>query len=916
MNKTDYAKNGTAGNWNSSFVDGRNEPAPVMEDYINLEKAYEDSLKKYEKVLKEKAQHERAHQEEIGRLQSQIKSLETKLADVTRRYTALSESKLGRLTLAHWNRQSTSRKTRPDADVRKNRPPVSAVEAAQPQEKRRQRESYYQKAPVKAAIVGDPAFSAAFQGTIDFLPVTGETARDLIAEEKPDLLFIAPYYEDEGVHSNDEYLRVLRVFQQSGIPAAMVTDSDRSHYADHLEIARQCSYVFTTSTEYLRRYLTDCDHGCAAAVMPGIDPMVHNPVGLPIKRRNGAFYAGDWRNQTAQGSKDLALLLDGVISSGLPLSIVPEPGGDSPEQIPEQYQAYVQPCEDEKEFKALCQSFNWAININPFPGDDSCFSRRVPELLADGAAVLSNYNTGVNSYFPVVSMAHDESEVGRILNGFTEEECYERQIFGIRSVMTGHTKYDRMAEILGKLGLDASPAQQRSVLILTGKPDDPRVIDSFERQTYQNKKLLGQKDLTADILRQFDIVTWFDPDAFYGEFYLEDMVNGFKYTTCDYVTKDAWVADGVLQAGVEHNYVSRIRSGFRTLFWRASFPDEFFRQVPMERSIDNGYSIDHFSYWEGDRKREENAGPYVLSVVIPVYNNGMHLYGKCFSSLRRSSLFRRMKLIMVDDGSTDALTERIETYLCDRYSNIELYQFRDGGSGSASRPRNKGVEMVTTDYLTFLDPDNEAIFDGYYQLYQLASEGDYDVVAGNIYRFHDKKDLFNYFDKYNKTLHGFDFPDGISDRLDRTNLLAPSIQGMVIRKALIARHGLEQVPGAAGQDTLFSWQLQYCARSFRVVDLPIHIYYAYTAGSVTNTVTPRYFQKLLALQEKKCQWLTETGLIGYFMAKRFSTYNNGWVLKKLADAKEPEKCVKLVEQIMLPYLPYYKNDSLPLNGFL
>ncbi len=79
-------------------------------------------------------------------------------------------------------------------------------------------------------------------------------------------------------------------------------------------------------------------------------------------------------------------------------------------------------------------------------------------------------------------------------------------------------------------------------------------------------------------------------------------------------------------------------------------------------------------------------------------------------------------LVLVDDGSTDAETRELCTFFRKAYSNIRLFEFNDGGSGSASRPRNKGVELATAPLLSFLDPDNEISPGGYDTLHHLYEE--------------------------------------------------------------------------------------------------------------------------------------------------------------------------------------------------
>ena len=84
----------------------------------------------------------------------------------------------------------------------------------------------------------------------------------------------------------------------------------------------------------------------------------------------------------------------------------------------------------------------------------------------------------------------------------------------------------------------------------------------------------------------------------------------------------------------------------------------------------------------------------------------------------RSSIFDRMNIYLVDDGSTDQATLDIVDDLSRRYDNVIPFYFNDGGSGSAARPRNKGVQLAAEKYVTYLDPDNEAISDGYARLLQ------------------------------------------------------------------------------------------------------------------------------------------------------------------------------------------------------
>lgn len=61
----------------------------------------------------------------------------------------------------------------------------------------------------------------------------------------------------------------------------------------------------------------------------------------------------------------------------------------------------------------------------------------------------------------------------------------------------------------------------------------------------------------------------------------------------------------------------------------------------------------------GGKQPEPGTAEPLLTIVVPVYNNGRHLEGKCFRSLQRSSIFDRMEILLVDDGSTDETTLQV-----------------------------------------------------------------------------------------------------------------------------------------------------------------------------------------------------------------------------------------------------------------
>src|SRR5699024_8948542 len=85
-----------------------------------------------------------------------------------------------------------------------------------------------------------------------------------------------------------------------------------------------------------------------------------------------------------------------------------------------------------------------------------------------------------------------------------------------------------------------------------------------------------------------------------------------------------------------------------------------------------------------------------LSMIVPIHNNGKYLKYKCYLSMKYLTCFNDLEIIFVDDGSTDFETLRIIKDILSENQEI-VYKRFEVGSGSASRPRNVGMEMATTD---------------------------------------------------------------------------------------------------------------------------------------------------------------------------------------------------------------------------
>lgn len=113
----------------------------------------------------------------------------------------------------------------------------------------------------------------------------------------------------------------------------------------------------------------------------------------------------------------------------------------------------------------------------------------------------------------------------------------------------------------------------------------------------------------------------------------------------------------------------------------------------------------------------------LLSVVIPVYNNGIFLT-KCLKSVIEQT-FHNIEIILIDDGSTDDSMEICNDYE-KKYSNIKFYHTSNSGPYQA---RKYGASKASGRLITFLDADDWIEKDAYEMLINIFLKHEPDIIS-------------------------------------------------------------------------------------------------------------------------------------------------------------------------------------------
>ncbi|WP_026530862.1 glycosyltransferase family 2 protein [Haematomicrobium sanguinis] len=700
--------------------------------------------------------------------------------------------------------------------------------------------------------------------------------------------------------------KVIPAFRSRDKQVVFYSKEDPPHYNDYLHVAQASDHIFTSAVEKVPSYERDCPQAQSIGVLQfSVSADQHNPVGSRLYRIPEVLFAGSWFNHKYLTRRTQALrIFDGVMNSRRDLEIVDRFSGER--KLKYAFPEYLFPSMNKSInhdlLLRLQKHVDLNINLNSVFNSESMFANRVIELQGMGSAIISSYNVGVNSQFPNVYIPTTSLDARDWIDALSSQELFDIQMQGIRNAYSTNTNHDRIATILTAIG-KAPSTQQRNVAVISENAKQGQLF--VENQVLQDPdvSMIVVSNL-AEAKKQGAMASLeLNSELDYGRHFVQDTVNAFKYVDVDTIQAPVDY-DGPWSNDVEHNYTESTPQEGASLRWIGPQPGKTENGKKRSYVIQRGQASR-----QGAINLTESTAQVApeLSVIVPVYNNGQHLLHKCFASLRRSSVFDRIEIILVDDGSSDKETLRILEDLDTKFGNVRVYLNPTGGSGSASRPRNQGLEMATAPYVGYLDPDNEAMNDAFAELLELVKSTGTNFAIGNMLMIDSKERVVPNTTVLKKVLERVDGAGGVwnvpSDALANSKFAALSIQALVANTAWLKSLGLEQPVGAVGQDTYFFQQMLHYSETVALWDKPVHVYFAAVANSTVNTIGVNFYRKYLPLEAARSTWLKAEGLLDVYNVQRLEPFMKVWYLDKFSKVAEDEKAQAfgVIKEILAMY---------------
>ncbi len=310
-----------------------------------------------------------------------------------------------------------------------------------------------------------------------------------------------------------------------------------------------------------------------------------------------------------------------------------------------------------------------------------------------------------------------------------------------------------------------------------------------------------------------------------------------------------------------------------------------------------------------------------ISVIVPTYNAEDYLMNAVNSVIAQTFGFENIELILVDDNSTDN-TKEILKELSDKYENINAI-FLEENSGSPSKPRNIGIKNSKTEYIMFLDNDDEYCDDFCETMFKTIEQygadivtcRNYDIINGKINKYHSILDKKENIIKLN-TIEEDD------TLLSTTSML---IWNKIYKKGLLLENNIEFPIGTLYEDVFFNLQAYLKAKPI----VYLNDYYGYKYNiriEGENKSTSQDFKEenlfkfynglknifsLLKLERKNFKYFESEMLVGFTKWLLLTNSDVNLKLKLLNSFKSNYKQYPLF--IRLEHIPLLQNIFINLG---
>lgn len=224
----------------------------------------------------------------------------------------------------------------------------------------------------------------------------------------------------------------------------------------------------------------------------------------------------------------------------------------------------------------------------------------------------------------------------------------------------------------------------------------------------------------------------------------------------------------------------------------------------------------------------------LISVIVPVYNIEMFVE-RCIKSIVEQS-YKNLEIILVDDGSTDNSAN-----ICDEWekkdSRIKVVHKINGGLSDA---RNSGLDIVSGEYISFIDGDDFIDKDMYKNMIYYITNYDCDICVCGMCKTENGQEFvtrpYNY---ENKEFTILDSESGIKEVLN--DKIDVSSCNKLYKKSVIGK--LRFPYGKTNEDFAMIYKFFFYSRKIVIINMNLYKYIQRDGSITTTKFNERQFDK-------------------------------------------------------------------------
>ena len=235
-------------------------------------------------------------------------------------------------------------------------------------------------------------------------------------------------------------------------------------------------------------------------------------------------------------------------------------------------------------------------------------------------------------------------------------------------------------------------------------------------------------------------------------------------------------------------------------------------------------------YYYRNHNNKLNYQKYKISIIYPVFNSEKYINKSLTSIINQS--FKSIKIICIDDGSTDN-TGKILDYYAKLDSRIIVIHKKKTSLRCGSA-KNEGLNHIVGDYVGFVDADDFISPLTYEYSYKYAKKDDVDLLEFKYSIFENKKDSECNFNNLNLSDSNVQNIKEVWSKLENVNW------NKLYKTNILIKSNISFINDIIGQDVEFNYKLLPFLNKVKRLQGK---YYCYLLQNEKSVYKNRYFKE-------------------------------------------------------------------------